>query len=118
MRERSFCFRHTATTVPVQSDAFWYENSPATFQRLINQVISNIQGCDSYIDDIIVDSSMSEQHVGTLPQLFERLHLAKQTVNLEKSTFGHAQVTSLVHGVGQDQVKPVNAKISAISEFP
>ena len=40
------------------------------------------------------------------------------TVNLAKTEFCHATVTLLGHLVGQGQVKPLEAKVSAISEFP
>ena len=35
---------------------FGIKNSHATFQRLINQVISGLTDCDAYIDDVIVYS--------------------------------------------------------------
>ena len=43
---------------------------------------------------------------------------AKLTVNLAKSEFCHANLTFLGHIVGQGQVKPVEAKVEAISDFP
>ena len=43
---------------------------------------------------------------------------AKLTVNLEKTEFCHATVTFLGHLVEQGQVKPLEAKVNAISEFP
>ena len=51
-------------------------------------------------------------------KFFDRLHEAKLTINLSKSEFGQATVTFLGHIVGQGQVKPIDAKIKAISEFP
>ena len=39
-------------------------------------------------------------------------------MNLAKTEFCHATVTFLGHLVGQGQVKPFEAKVSAISEFP
>ena len=35
---------------------FGMKNSPATFQRLVNNVICGLDGCDAYIDDVIVYS--------------------------------------------------------------
>ena len=40
------------------------------------------------------------------------------TVNLAKTEFCHATVTFLGHLVGQGHVKPLEAKVNAISEFP
>ena len=35
---------------------FGMKNSPATFQRLVNNVICGLDGCDAYIDDVIIYS--------------------------------------------------------------
>ena len=43
---------------------------------------------------------------------------AKLTNNLAKSEFNCAQVSYLGHIVGQGEVKPIDAKVKAISQFP
>jgi len=90
---------------------FGMKNAPATFQRMINQIVENFEGCEAYIDDFV---STWEQHLQRVRELFHRLRLANLTVNLVKSQFGHAHVTYLGHVVGQGQVKPINAKVEAI----
>ena len=97
---------------------FEMQNSPATFQRLINQVISGLTGCDAYIDDVIVYSETWSEHVKIMYKLFEKLSDAKLTVNLCKCEFGKATVTFLGHVVGQGNIKPVVAKVKAICELP
>ena len=97
---------------------FGMKNAPATFQRLINNVISGIDGCEAYIDDVLIYSDTWEEHLAILRTFFERLSSAMLTVNLAKSEFGCARVNYLGHIVGQGQVKPIDAKISAISSFP
>ena len=37
---------------------FGMKNSPATFQRLVNNVICGLDGCDAYIDDVIIYSTV------------------------------------------------------------
>lgn len=92
--------------------AFGMKNSPATSQRLINDVVAGLDGCEAYIDDIIIYSDTWEDHLRIMRTFFERLAEAKLTINLAKSESAPARV------VGQGQVKPVDAKISAISDFP
>ena len=58
-----------------------------------------------------------EDHINIIRELFERLSKAMLTINLSRSEFGCATVTYLGHEVGQGQVKPVQAKISAIFDF-
>ena len=98
--------------------AFGMKNSPATFQRLINSVTSGIDGCDAYIDDALIYSDTWEEHLSRIRQFYNRLGEAKLTINLSKSEFVCATVTFLGHVVGQGQIKPVDSKVCAISDFP
>lgn len=97
---------------------FGMTNSGATFQRMMNIVIFELEGCEVYVDDLIVYSETWEQHILRIRALFDRLAKAKLTVNLVKCEFGQACVTYLGHIVGQGQVKPVDAKVKAIVNFP
>ena len=97
---------------------FGMKNSPPTFQRLINSVISGLEGCYAYIDDVILCSDSWDQHLLLIRKFFDRLSDAKLTINLVKSEFVKATVTFLGHIVGQGQVKPIEAKVEIINNFP
>lgn len=97
---------------------FGLKAAPATFQRLINGLISGLDGCKAYLNDIIIYSDNWVEHLERLQALFERLSAANLTVNLAKSDFAHAHVTYLGYEVGQGQVKPLNSKIHAIDKYP
>ena len=97
---------------------FGMKNAPATFQRLVNQLIGDLEGCGGYIDDIIVYSDTWEQHILRILALLERLVQAQLTVNLSKSEFAHAHVTYLGLVVEQGHVGPVTAKVEAVMNFP
>ena len=43
---------------------------------------------------------------------------ANLSINLAKSEFSHAEVTSLGHVVENEQIKPLKAKVQAIMEYP
>ena len=90
---------------------FGMKNAPATFQRLINQLLQNLDGCEGYIDDVIAFSDTWEEHVVHFRAHFAKLAAANVTVNLKKSEFGHAHVTYLGYVVGQGQVKPEMSKV-------
>ena len=94
------------------------ENSPATFQRLINSIIMDLDCGDAYIDNLIIASESRGDHIRTIRELFERLSKARLTINLLKSEFECATVTYLGHKVGRGHVKPVQAKVSVILNFP
>ena len=97
---------------------FGMKNSGATFQRLVNKVISGLDNCAAYIDDMIVFSETWSDHLRHLEQLFARLMEANLVINLAKSDLAKAKITYLGHVVGQGQVKPRDAKVQAILEFP
>ena len=97
---------------------FGMKNSPATFQRMIHNVIQGLPCCVAYIDDVIIFSQTWEEHIKAIQQLFQRLLEANLTINLTKSDFVHATTSYLGHVVGQGCVKPINAKVEAISKYP
>ena len=66
---------------------FGMKNSPATFQRLVHRLISNLDGCKAYIDDAIIFSEEWQKHLQIIRTFFDRLSEAKLTVNLAKSNF-------------------------------
>ena len=94
------------------------KNSAATFQRVMNEVIAGLEGCAIYIDDAIVYSNTWKEHVERVRAFFERLKRANLVINLAKSEIAQAHVTYLGHEVGQGFVKPTEAKIQAIVEYP
>ena len=97
---------------------FGMKSASATFQRMINYVINDLDFCGAYIDDLIVCSDTWEDHVNHIRELFICLAKANLTVNLAKSQFCHATVHYLGYTVGQGQVKPIQAKVDCILNFP
>jgi hypothetical protein len=77
-----------------------------------------LEGCDVYIDDVVIYSDTWEEHIRRCAALFERLHKANLSVHLGKCEFGKGTVVYLGHEVGQGVVRPVHAKIEKILEFP
>ncbi len=98
--------------------AFGMRNAPATFQRLINMVLSGVPNCNAYLDDLIIYSLDWSDHVSILREVFSRLAEISLTLNLAKCEFGQATITYLGKEVGQGQVRPVEAKVTAVTEFP
>ena len=97
---------------------FGMKNSGATFQRMMNNLLLELEGCDVYVDDVVIYSVTWKDHVERVHALFQRLRDANLSVNLAKCDFGKATVTYLGHVVGQGQVKPVQAKVESILTFP
>ena len=51
---------------------FGLQNAPSTFQRFIDKVVRDLDFVYNYIDDILVASASSEEHVTHLRLQFER----------------------------------------------
>lgn len=98
--------------------AFGMRNAPATFQRLMHVVLGDVPHCNVYLDDVVVYSDTWEEHISSLKAVFQRLAEASLTLNLAKCEFGKATVTYLGKRVGHGQVRPVDAKVTAVLEYP
>ena len=90
---------------------FGLKNAPATFQRLMDNVLKDLQGkiCLVYMDDIIVFSTSLQEHISNLKAVFQKL---KESNLLCKT------VEFLGHIITPKGVKPNPKKIAAIQKFP
>lgn len=52
--------------------AFGLRNAPATFQRLMSQVLGGVSNCKAYLDDIVVYSKTWDEHLTKLSTVFNR----------------------------------------------
>ena len=97
---------------------FGMKNAPATFQRMVNKLVRDIDGCEGYIDDVVIFSDNWSDHIRQIERFFQIMREAKLTIYLMKSEFGKATVKYLGHIVGQGQVRPLEAKIQTIVKYP
>ena len=95
-------------------------NSPATFSRLMDRVLSGLhwETCLFYLDDIIVFSSTWGEHLARLRQVFERLKHADLKLGAEKCAFAAKEVRYLGHRVTEEGLLPDSALLAAIWEIP
>lgn len=84
----------------------------------MNRVVSGLDGCAVYLDDVVVYSQTWEEQLCGLRALFTRLVEANLTINLAKCEFVKATVTYLGKVVGQEVVHPVREKVRAVDNFP
>ena len=98
--------------------SFGLRNAPATSQRLMNMVVSGLEGCAVYLDDVVIYSNTWEEHLVRIEKLFDILADARLTINLAKCEFAKATNTYLGKVVGQGNVRPVQAKVTAIVQYP
>lgn len=75
--------------------SFGLHNAPATFQHLINIVMSGLYGCAVYLDDVVIYSDTCEDLVKHIQKLLNRILEANLMVNMSKCEFAKATVTWL-----------------------
>ena len=99
---------------------FSLKNAPATFQRLMDRVLSCLQGIELfvYMDDIVIYGKSLEDHANKLKALLGRLKQAGLTLHAEKCHFLEKQITYLGHIVSEEGVKPDPVKTEAVQNFP
>ena len=97
-------------------------NAPATFQRVIQQILSGLGGsspfCCAYIDDILVFSDSVKQHMQHLQQVFERVRSAGLLLHPKKCHFVQRSTTYLGHVTTGQGIHPDPNKTIAVQEFP
>jgi len=99
---------------------FGLKNAPATFQRLMDQTLSGLQGAELfvYMDDVVVYASSLREHDIKMNKLMERLREANLKLQPDKCEFLRHEVAYLGHIIGEDGVRPDPQKIAAVKNFP
>ena len=99
---------------------FGLTNAPATFQRVMNSVLSGLIGriCFCYIDDIVIFSRSVEEHAYHLNQVLERLEMAKLKAKASKCHIGKESVQLLGYHVSANGVTPDPGKTQIIHSMP
>ncbi|MDD9361324.1 MAG: pol polyprotein, partial [Anaplasma sp.] len=94
-------------------------NAPATFQRMINKVLSTMlwKVCLAYLDDIVVYSRTIQQHVCDLRGVFDALDKANLQLQPSKCTIGAKEIRYLGHIIDGVTVSPDPEKVRAVRDF-
>ena len=95
-------------------------NAPATFQRLMEMAMGdmNLRDCLIYLDDITIISDTFGTHLDRFEAVFERLALHNLKLKASKCEFFKSQVTYLGHIVSEDGIKADPDKIKVLKDWP
>ena len=89
-------------------------NSAATFQRMMDKILANVDNVRCYIDDVVIHSKTKEEHVTHLKTVFDLLRKNGLRLRLKKCFFMQPRVELLGHYVDADGVHVDHAKVGKI----
>ncbi|GBG85619.1 hypothetical protein CBR_g40347 [Chara braunii] len=95
-------------------------NAPGTFQHAMNRIFHDYldKFVIVYLDDILIFSKTVEEHVAHLDKVLSLLQQHKFKINGEKCEFGRTRVLYLGHEISAEGLKPDNAKVANIRDWP
>ncbi len=95
-------------------------NAPATFERLMEKVLSGLhwKTCLVYIDDIIVFGSTLDSHLQRLEEVLKRITEANLKVSPSKCQWLRPSVKFLGHIVSEEGITTDPEKVEAVKNWP
>ena len=97
---------------------FGLSGVPATFQRLMDQVVRGLPYANAYLDDLVIYSTTWAEHLDHLSSVLQRLQDAGLTIKLGKCNFATHECTYLGHTIGNGSTKPEKSKVENIQNYP
>ncbi|KAG0442150.1 Retrovirus-related Pol polyprotein from transposon 17.6 [Dictyocoela muelleri] len=92
-------------------------NAPATFQKAMNIIFSNVKNVIIYIDDILIFTDSEEKHYEVLREVIKLVMKNEISINFDKSEFFKHEIEFLGHRITKDGIKPILTKIEAYEDI-
>ena len=115
----------TAFTLPFQNKQYkWLVcpmgvmGGPASFSRLMGEVLGHIPGITTYVDDCLISTPCHRSHMVALNAVASQLRRYNLKLNSAKCLMGQREVTFLGHKVDSQGISPAIDKIAAIKAIP
>ena len=95
-------------------------NAPASFQRLMDLVLTGLQWspCLVYLDDIILRGRSFKEHLSNLKLVFTRIQGAGLKLQSTKCRFLQTKVKYLSHIISSEEIAADTAKVENVASWP
>ena len=97
---------------------FGISSAPGIFQRRMEGLLQNIEGCVVFLDDILVSGKNKVEHLKRLKLVLNRLSEVGLTVAINKCSFFETQINYLGYRIDKDGLHTTEDKIKAIVNAP
>ena len=97
---------------------FGLTNAPATFQRLMESILSDVPFAMAYLDDIIIFSSTFEEHLTRLDEVFGKLKDCGLKLKASKCHLFQKRVKYLGHVISEKGIEADPDKIESVLNWP
>lgn len=99
---------------------FGLKGAPATFQRIMNSILSGLNGvkCLVYLDDVVVYGYDLQDHNKKLLDVMQTFREFNLKLQPKKCQFLRKEIIYLGHKITSEGVRPDPEKISAVMNFP
>ena len=99
---------------------FGLVNAPATFQRLMEAVLTGLARgvCHVYLDDVLVFERTLEEHNRHLGQVLRRIRTAGLRLKPNKCRIAQLSVEYLGHVISAEGTQTDPKKVQAVAQYP
>lgn len=97
---------------------FGIASAPATFQRLMENILQDIPHVCVYLDDILITGKTEAEHLQILDKVLSRLQEAGVCFRRSKCVFMADVIQYLGHTISAQGIKPTDRKVRALQEAP
>ena len=97
---------------------FGIKSAQEVFQKRMSQLLGDLPGVETDIDDILVWGTNQEEHDSTLTAVLKRCEEIDLTLNKDKCLFGVSEVSYIGHILNATGVQPDPSKVKAITNMP
>ena len=97
---------------------FGLRNAAQTFQLFMDTLLRGLPFVFTYIDNLLIASPDEATHRCHLHKVFSRLAKYSVSINAAKCQFGVSSLTFLSHHISADGIRPMDAKVQAIQDYP
>ena len=96
---------------------FWLAQALTYFWELITGILKDFNFAIAYLDDIIILSKMSQEHLSHIRKVFKKLWSAKLSMKMSKCNFFSKEIQYLGHILSAIGIWPLPSKTHAIQHM-